>query len=306
MKNPYEVLGVTPKATAEEIRKAYRQLAKKYHPDLHPGDKAAEERFKEVSAANDLLSDPEKRARFDRGEIDETGAERRERAFYRSYAEGGDGPKYWSSGDQEGAGFGEDLFADLFGGMGRSGGARMRMRGADATYSLRCPFLDAVRGARTRITLPDGKALDVTIPAGTHDRQTLRLKGQGMPGIGGGPPGDAFVEIHVEPHAFFRRKDDNIHVEVPVGLAEAVLGGKIQVPTVDGPVTLTVPPNSNTGTTLRLRGKGVPASGGRPRGDQYVTLKVVLPDAPDDELRAFLEQWSKAHPYDARAKAGMT
>jgi DnaJ-class molecular chaperone len=307
MRNPYEVLGISPKATAEEIRKAYRQLAKKYHPDLHPGDKAAEEKFKEVSAANDLLSDPEKRARFDRGEIDETGAERRERSFYRSYAEGDEGPKYWTAGDGGGADFSEDMFADLFGGMGRGAGAtRIRLRGADVTYSMRCPFLDAVRGAKTRITLPDGKTLDVNIPPGTNDRQTLRLKGQGMPGINGGPAGDAFVEIHIEPHAFFTRKDDNIHVEVPVGLAEAVLGGKIKVPTVDGPVTLTVPSGSNTGTTLRLRGKGVPGTAGRPRGDQYVMLKVVLPDSPDDELRAFLERWAPNHPYDARGKAGMT
>jgi DnaJ-class molecular chaperone len=306
MTSPYEILGVTPKATAEEIRTAYRKLAKKYHPDLHPGDKTAEEKFKEVSAANDLLSDPEKRARFDRGEIDETGAERRERSFYRSYAEGGEGPKYWTSGDGEGAGFTEDLFADLFSSMGRgAGGARMRMRGADVTYTMRCPFLDAIRGARTRITLPDGKTLDVAIPPGTNDRQTLRLKGQGMPGIGGGPAGDAYVEIHIEPHAFFSRKDGNIHVEVPVGLAEAVLGGKIQVPTIDGPVTMTVPPGSNSGTTLRLRGKGVPGREGRPRGDQYVTLKVVLPDRPDDELRAFLERWAPDHRYDVRSKAGM-
>jgi DnaJ-class molecular chaperone len=306
MRNPYEVLGISPKATAEEIRKAYRQLAKTYHPDLHPGDKTAEEKFKEVSAANDLLSDPEKRARFDRGEIDETGAERRERSFYRSYAEGDEGPKYWTGGDGGGAGFTEDMFADLFGGMGRGAGAtRIRLRGADVTYSMRCPFLDAVRGAKTRITLPDGKALDVSIPPGTNDRQTLRLKGQGMPGINGGPAGDAFVEIHIEPHAFFTRKDDNIHIEVPVGLAEAVLGGKIQVPTVDGPVTLTVPSGSNTGTTLRLRGKGVPGTAGRPRGYQYVMLKLVLPDSPDDELRAFLERWAPSHPYDVRGKAGM-
>jgi DnaJ-class molecular chaperone len=306
MKNPYDVIGVAPKASQEEIQKAYRALAKKYHPDLHPGDKDAEERFKEVTAAYDLLSDPEKRMRFDKGEIDASGAERRERSFYRAYADGSAGAKYSPFGESGTSGFAaEDLFTDIFGQF--SGGERrqFRMQGADVTYTLRCAFLDAINGASKRITFPDGKTLDVTIPKGTRDRQTLRLKGQGMAGIGGGPPGDAYIEVHVEPHAFFTRKDDNIHVEVPVTLSEAVLGARIRVPTVDGPVSLTVPPESNTGTTLRLRGKGVLSGTGSGRGDQYVTVKVVLPEAPDKELKEFLEGWGKAHPYDVRKKEGM-
>lgn len=307
MENPYDILGVQPKATDEEIQKAYRTLAKKLHPDLHPDDKGAEARFKEVSAAYSLLSNPEKRAQFDRGEIDASGAERRERSFYRAYADGTDGGKYsFFGGDAEGGFSAEDIFAEVFGRSGQ-GEARsaFRMRGADVTYSLRCPFLDAVNGATKRITLPDGKSLNVTIPRATHDRQALRLRGQGMPGIGGGPPGDAFVEIHIEPHAFFERKDDNIHVNVPVTLKEAVLGGKIRVPTIDGHVTLTVPPGSNTGTSLRLRGKGAFTGKGDTRGDQYVTLRVVLPADVDEKLKEFLESWSPSQPYDVRARAGM-
>lgn len=308
MKNPYDLLGVVSGASAEEIQKAYRELAKKHHPDLHPDDKEAEDRFKEISAAYTLLSDPEKRARFDRGEIDASGAEQRERSFYRAYADGSEGTRYSPSGaDGEGGFSAEDIFAEVFGNFaGGEGQANFRMRGGDVTYSLRCPFLDAVNGAKKRIGLPDGKSLDVSIPQGTRDRQTLRLKGQGMAGIGGGPPGDAFVEIHVMPHAFFERKDDNIHVEVPVTLSEAVLGGKIRVPTIDGSVDLTIPPASNTGTTLRLRGKGIFSAKSSARGDQYVTLKVVLPEEPDEALREFLKNWTPRDQEDIRAKAGMT
>lgn len=308
MQSPYDSLGVSPTASDDDIRIAYRALAKKHHPDLHPDDKDAEERFKEISAAYGLLSDPEKRAQFDRGEIDASGAERRERSFYRAYADGSEGSRYSPFGaDGEGTYSGEDIFTDIFGQSG-GGGAQsgFRMRGQDITYTLRCRFLQAVNGTTTRIKLPDGKSIDVSIPQGTRDRQTLRLKGQGMPGIGGGPSGDAFVEIHVSPHAFFQRKDDNIHVEVPVTLSEAILGGQIRVPTIDGSVNLTIPPASNSGTTLRLRGKGVHAAADGTRGDQYVTLKVVLPDEPDDALKEFLESWSPEKTIDVRAKAGMT
>lgn len=308
MENPYEILGVAAGVSDEDLRKAYRELAKKHHPDLHPGDEGAEDRFKKISAAHSLLSDPEKRAQFDRGEIDADGAERRERSFYRAYADGSDGARYSPFGPEGETEFSaEDIFAEVF---GKSGGAEgrsgFRMRGGDVTYSLRCPFLDTVNGAKKRIALPDGRYLDVSIPRGTRDRQTLRLKGQGMAGIGGGPPGDAFVEVHMEPHAFFHRKDDNIHVEVPVTLPEAVLGGKIRVPTIDGPVDLSVPAASNTGTSLRLRGRGVLAANSQLRGDQYVTLKVMLPDEPDEALSDFLKSWTLDHAYDVRGKAGVT
>ena len=260
-----------------------------------------------MSAAYNLLSDPEKRARFDNGEIDASGAERRERSFYRAYADGNEGAKYSPFGEHGGSGFSaEDIFAELFRQHDGDARSHFRMRGADVTYTLRCPFLEAVNGASKRITLPGGKSLDVTIPTGTNDRRTLRLEGQGMPGIGGGPPGDAYIEVHIEPHAFFRRKDGNIHVELPVTLSEAVLGGKIQAPTVDGMVTLTIPAGSNAGTTLRLRRKGVPSEKGQTRGDQYVSLKVVLPEDPDEELKEFLQSWSPTHHYDVRTRAGMT
>ncbi len=194
-------------------------------------------------------------------------------------------------------GFFEGLFGE--GGRGQRG-FRMRARGADVSYSLPVEFLEAAKGATKRVTVGEGHTIDLTVPAGVRDRQTLRLKGQGMPGFEGGPPGDAYVEVHVQPHAFFRRKDPNVHVELPVTLAEAVLGAKVQVPTIDGPVAMTVPKGSNSGTTLRLRGKGIVDSKTGRRGDQYVTLRVVLPEKPDPELEDFVRRWSAAHPYDPR------
>jgi DnaJ-class molecular chaperone len=313
MKDPYEVLGVKRDADEDQIKKSYRALAKKHHPDLHPGDKTALAKFQEIQGAYDLLSDKEKRRRFDAGEIDASGAERAPRNFYRSYADGGDGTKYHGFGaGGEGDIDLDDIFS-MFGGGARTAGGRRRagggqnfqMPGADVSYTLRTSFLDAANGARQRITLPDGRAIDVTIPEGTYDRQTLRLKGQGQPGVGGGEPGDAYIEIHVEPHAYFTRKDNDVHVEVPVTLDEAILGARIEVPTVSGPVALTVPKESNTGTTLRLKGRGILDARTKARGDQYVKLKVVLPDKPDEELTSFVEKWAKAQKYDVRRKAGM-
>src|SRR5258708_16693323 len=301
MRDPYEVLGVKRDASADDIKKAYRQLAKKLHPDLNPGNAKAASEFKEVSAANDLLSDPEKKARFDRGEIDASGAERRPRSSYRSYAESPGGAKY-SGGFDPGDIF-EDLFGRSRGGGWSSRGGGFKPRGAGGAYEITGDFLEAVNGTKKRLTLPDGRTLDVTIPPGSEDGQQLRLKGQGTAGLGGGPAGDAYIEIHVKPHPFFRREGIDIHVDLPVTVAEAVLGAKISVPTIDGTVTMTVPKGSNTGTTLRLKGKGVPKRGGA-RGDEYVRLVVYLPAPPDPDLDRFVAEWKNRN-YDVRSKLGL-
>jgi DnaJ-class molecular chaperone len=290
--DPYAILGVKREATQDEIRSAYRQLAKKLHPDLNPGDKQAEEKFKQVSVAYDLLGDPEKRGRFDRGEIDASGAERPRERYYRDFQGAGAEEHHYSSGGGF-ADFAEDddLLAELLRRGGTGGGrTRMRIRGQDMLYRLPVDFLDAVNGATKRITMPDGATLDVTIPAGTRDQQVLRLRGKGGPGIGGAPAGDALVTIEVQPHALFTRKDDDIHLELPVSLPEVVLGGKIDVPTPSGPVRMTVPKGANTGTVLRLRGKGAARADGS-HGDEYVTLKIVLPEKPDGELEEFAQRW---------------
>jgi DnaJ-class molecular chaperone len=300
----YAVLGVKKDASEDDIKKRYRKLAKELHPDLNP-DKDVADRFKQITAAYDLLSDPEKRGKYDRGEIDASGQERPQQHYYREYADDPGATRFYTRegfGDEESL---HDFFEGLFGGRGGPGAGgefRMRARGADVSYTLPVEFLEAARGAKKRVTVADGRTIDLTSPAGARDRQTLRLKGQGMPGFEGGSPGDAYVELHVQPHPLFERKDHNIHMEMPVSLAEAVLGGKVAVPTIDGPVTMTLPKGSNTGATLRLRGKGIVDPGSGKRGDQYVRLKVVLPKTPDPELEALVRRWSEAHPYDPRAE----
>jgi DnaJ-class molecular chaperone len=304
MRDPYQVLGLTRSASAEEIKQAYRKLAKQYHPDLNPGRPDIEQRFKDVSGAYNLLSDAEKRARFDRGEIDANG---NERPLHRAYSCGG------RSAGAGGADFGgfdaEDLFSDLFGAGRRRGGAGggggFKQRGTDIAYSVTVPFTEAALGTKRRINLSTGKSIDVAIPPGTEDQQKLRLKGQGMGGLGGAPAGDAIVEVHVEQHPFFVRKESDIHLELPVSLPEAVLGATIKVPTLDGHVAVKVPRGSNTGGTLRLKGKGIVDPKTGVAGDQYVKLKVVLPEPPDSELASFLERWSKDRSYDVRKKFGL-
>jgi len=295
-KNPYDVLGVSSSASAAEIQKAYRKLAKKLHPDLNPGDKAAEEKFKEAAGAYDLLGDADKRKRFDNGEIDAAGAERPQHHFYRDYADAGDSHAYTS-----GAGFADfmdsdDAFADL---LRRGQRARANRRGDDLHYRLPIAFVESISGATKRITLPDGGALEVKIPPGLVDGQILRLKGKGAPGAGKGGPGDALIEVEVMPDRRFTRDGDNILLEVPISLTEAVLGGQIRVPTPTGDVTMAVPKGSNTGTTLRLRGKGAPRRGGS-AGDELVKLTIVLPKSPDPELEAFVENWAKGKEFDPR------
>jgi DnaJ-class molecular chaperone len=178
----------------------------------------------------------------------------------------------------------------------------MRMRGSDASFTLEIDVTEAARGGKKPLQLPDGRRIDVTIPAGILSGKTLRLQGMGAPGLGGGPPGDAYIEVRIRPHPVFELKDGNVHVELPVTLGEAVNGARVEVPTVGGPVTMTIPKGSNTGTTLRLKGKGMPAQDGQPQGDQYVRLKVVLPREVGGDLAEAIARWEKAHPYDPRAE----
>ncbi len=301
--DPYAILGVARDASAEDIRRAYRKLAKTHHPDLNPGNKVAEERFKAIASANDLLSDPEKRGRFDRGEIDATGHERPPRQTYREHAAGAGGRRYgpspWDDADAD------DILNAVFGARRGPGGASPR-RGRDEQYSLSVAFLDAVRGTTSRLTLPGGQTLDVKIPPGTEEGQVMRLRGKGGKGSQAGPDGDALIEIRIAPHPFFTRDGSAIRLELPVTLAEAVLGGPVEIPTPGGPVRMRIPAHSDTGTVLRLRGRGVPAHGDRPAGDLHATLRVVL-GPPDAALDEFLATWKpEGHPNPRAALEGGT
>jgi DnaJ-class molecular chaperone len=307
--DPYAVLGLKKTATAEQIKKAWRKIVRTSHPDLNPDDPKAEARFKALGAAYDLLSDPEKRRRFDAGEIDASGAERPDRTFYRDYAEGPQGGfrsgAYQTGGRFEDFGDPADIFAEILRQRGRGGrtqgqsGQGFAAPGPDLRYSMEVPFLDAARGSKTRITLPDGGNLEVAIPPGTADGHTLRLRGKGGPGFGGGPAGDAYVTLAVRDHPVFRRDGDDIVVTLPITIAEAVLGGKVAAPTIDGPVNLTIPKGASSGQTLRLRGRGVITRSGK-RGDQRVELRIVAPPKVDKELEDFMEKWRKSHAHDPR------
>jgi DnaJ-class molecular chaperone len=300
--DPYDLLGVARDASKKDIQKAYRRLAKKLHPDLNPGDKEAQRKFQDLSAAYDILSDERKRARFDRGEIDASGAERPRQRYYRDFAQTGAGSQRYE--DSSGfADFGDasDIFSTFFSQRGRR---NFRLRGADRRNRLEVDFLDAVNGASRRISLSEGSTIDVSIPPGTRDGQTLRLVGKGEPGPDDGGAGDALIEIAVRPHPFFKRDGRDIRLDLPISLTEAVLGGKVTVPTPTGPVTATIPKGANTGKTLRLKGKGVPGRDGR-RGDEYLTLQVTLPDPPDAELEAFVSQWPTGRTHNPRRKMGL-
>jgi DnaJ-class molecular chaperone len=284
--DPYKLLGLSPDATAEQIKKAYRKLVRTSHPDLHPDDTDAGNRFKAIASAYDILKDPETRARFDAGEIDGLGAERPQRQYYRDFA-GAEDNIYQQRQNPDPA----DFFADFV----RSRGAPHQSGGADFRYTLEVGFLDAVHGADTLITLPDGQGLSVKIPCGIRDGQTLRLRGKGATGFGGAPSGDALITVEVQPHSVFARDGDDILLTLPVTFDEAILGGKVAVPTIDGTVGLTIPVGSSTGRVLRLRGRGI--SG---KGDQRVTIEVMVPQKTDDNLRDFLTTWHESNAFDPR------
>jgi DnaJ-class molecular chaperone len=300
--DPYETLGVKRDASQSDIQTAYRRRAKRLHPDLNPGNKQAEQDFKDLSAAYEILRDEEKRGRFDRGEIDASGTENAERRYYRDFAdaEAGGGSAY-----QSGEGFadfgGDDIFAEFF---SRRRGGTFRRRGADVRYSMEIDFLEAVNGGTRQVTLPEGQTLEMRIPPGARDGQTLRLRGKGNAGEGGAETGDALIELRVRPHPFFRRDGDDIRLDLPISLREAVLGGKVRVPTPAGPVVASVPENSSSGRTLRLKGKGVARRDGS-RGNVYATLKIVLPEKQDPELKAFVAGWSAGKDFNSRQGMGI-
>jgi len=297
MEDPYKILGVAKDASDADIKKAYRKLAKKHHPDLNPTDKAAEARFKDVSAAFEILGDADKRAKFDRGEIDATGAERPEAHYYKEYAGGERARQYRSDASFDDLG---GIFSDLFGQGGPDAGQQFKMRGGDLRYHLSVDFLDAINGATRRVSLPDGSSLDVKVPEGVRDGQTIRLRGKGHPGTGGGPSGDAYVEISVRSHKVFRREADDIVLDLPISIDEAVLGGKVDLPTTGGRVRMAIPKGASSGQILRLKGKGVKRAKGGGKGDQRCVLKIVLPEKIDDELESLMEKWREAHSYDPR------
>jgi DnaJ-class molecular chaperone len=283
--DPYVTLGLTKTATEADIKKAHRRLVRLSHPDINPDDPGAEARFLKVTAAHDLLKDPAKRARFDAGEIDAAGQERPQRRYYRDFA-GTEGPR------QSAGGFAgmdpNDILSEILRQHEAGGAQGFAAAGRDHGYTLKVPFLDAARGGKARIDLPGEGPLEFTIPVGLRDGQTLRLRGKGGIGLGGGPRGDAQVTVMVQSHPLFRRDGDNITIT----LDEAILGAKVDVPTISGDVVLTIPKRSSSGRTLRLRGRGP--------GDQLVELRIVVPQAEDPALTGLMETWLKSSHDDPR------
>lgn len=315
MSDPYSTLGVARTATEAEIKSAYRKLAKELHPDRNKDKPNAAERFSDVTRAYDLLSDKEKRARFDRGEIDAEGNPANPFAGMGGGFGGGGGQRSYRAEDFQGFGNGEmdlgDIFEGLFGGgggrrpsgMGGGFGSQRRppppQKGADIHYRLAVPFIDAAARKDQRITLSDGKTIDLKLPAGVEDGTQMRLKGKGQQGLGGA--GDGIVTVSVGGHAFFRRDGDHVRMDLPITLDEALNGAKIKCPTVEGPVMLTIKPSTDGGTVMRLKGKGWSTKAGG-RGDQLVTLEIQMPE-DTTELAKRLEGWKDES--NPRTKLGM-
>ena len=325
MRDPYDVLGVSRTASEAEIKSAFRKLAKKHHPDQNKTDPKAKERFSEVNAAYEIVGDKTKRKQFDSGEIGADGKPRFQ--GFEGFGQGGPnaggfaggGNPFggggartyrWSSGGGAADGdpfSADDILNDILGGGGfggrasRRGGGQQQQaaRGGDITASVAVTLEQLVAGQKARVDLPTNRTVEVTIPPGTRPGQTIRLKGQGRPGVLGGTPGDALVTVEFVPHPMFRVEGDTLRRDISVTLDEAVLGAKVRVPTLDGPVTLTVPPKSSGGRALRLKGKGLPRTGGD-RGDLLVTLRIVLPEGGDADLEALMKKWREQHRYQVR------
>jgi len=298
MRDPYKVLGVSKNMSQSDLKKTYRKLAMKLHPDQNPGDEKVAEKFKEVSAAYALLSDEKMKARYDRGEINPDGSEKGF-ANYQQHAGAGGNP--FGGGGNGGAGFGafgagfdaEDLFSNLFGGSrARAQHPRVKKRGEDKTYNISIEFLNAVLGSKKQIKLENGKTLNINIPVNVKEGQQIRLKGQGRPGVGGGANGDALIEVHIKKHPYFTIKNNDIHLDLPITLEEAVLGGKVTVPTISGKIALNIPKKSNSGKVMRLKGKGAADPKTKKTGDQLVKLLIMLPDTLNSDLEKNIKKWS--------------
>ncbi|MFA5956873.1 DnaJ C-terminal domain-containing protein [Hyphomicrobium sp.] len=308
----YNILGVSRGATEDEIRSAFRKLAKASHPDVNPDNAGAVERFKKITAANDILSDPEKRRQYDAGEIDSKGDPRRHQWSRAGAAagarRGASGARGFEGRQGAGAGFDDfsfsDIFSDVFGAAGagtRRDAHGAASRGHDVRYSLEIDFLEAIQGTKKRVTLPDGGLLDLSVPEGVTDGQVLRLKGKGTAVNPGAEAGDALVEIKVRLHPDFKRDGDDILLDLPITIDEAVLGGRVEVPTPTGRVQLTLPKGTSSGKTFRLKGKGARGKAGH-AGDQLVTVKIVMPSDIDDSLSYFFSEWRQTHGYDPGRK----
>lgn len=314
MRDPYDTLGVKRDADADTVKKAFRKLAKKFHPDQNKNDPKAKEKFAEANAAYEILGDEKKRGQFDRGEIDGEGKPKFQ-GFAGGWGQPGGGRAgragqagddrfefHFGGGSPFGAGGASDIFSDLFGAAGSGRGrARATPKGDDVAAAVTVPLVEAVKGGKVQVFLPTGRTMEVKIPAGIEDGKQIRLRGQGHPSHYGGETGDAIVTVRIAPHPLFRIDGRDLRADLPVTLYEAVLGGTIDVPTLDGRVELTIPPNSNGGRTLRLRGKGLPGpTGSTPPGDLYVSLRIVLPETPDPDLEAVMERWKAKRPYQPR------
>ena len=313
MRDPYTVLGVTKGASAADVKKAFRRLAKQYHPDQST-DAKAKDKFAEVGAAYEILGDEKKRAAYDRGEIDAEGKPKfhgfettgaGERGGFENFNFGGGAGRGGRAGGFDAA----DIFADLFGGAStartRSGGFGQQtpVKGEDVQAAVTVSLADSVHGASARVSLPTGRDLDVAVPAGIEEGRQIRLKGQGQPGERNGPAGDAIVTVHIAKHPLFRVEGADLRLDLPITLYEAVLGGKVNVPTLEGQVEMGIPAGSNGGRTLRLRGKGL-ASSRNARGDLLVALRIVLPEAPSAEVTSAARHLAENAPYDPRKALG--